>query len=240
MATRGAGHGDGRCLTLAPWSVQELHDLTAEAFEIAERYRNPVMILSDAVLGQMIEPCRRRAVGDPPPLNETWAVGLRMHGRERHVVNSLYVVPDELEAVNCRIQARYDEATRNEVRFSEYGADDPEIVIVAYGVCARVSETAVDRAADAGVRCRLVRPISLFPFPYDAIGAWAEQVPRMLVVELSMGQLVEDVRLAVAGRCPVSLMGRAGGNLWTPEDVTARLLAITRQPSSAAAGVRPR
>jgi 2-oxoglutarate/2-oxoacid ferredoxin oxidoreductase subunit alpha len=226
LATRGAGHGDGRCLTFAPYSVQEMHDWTARAFTIAEKYRNPVMILADGILGQMVEPCRLIPRGEAPPLDKPWAIGGGLEQRDRNVINSLYVDPDELEAVNLRIQARYDQAAREDTYSVEYGAEEPEILVMAYGISARVCETAVERATAAGVPCRLLRPISLFPFPSEAVARWAERVRRVLVVELSMGQFIEDVRLAVEGRCPVELLNRAGGNFVTPEDVTARLLAM--------------
>jgi len=229
LATRGAGHGDGRCLVYAPYSVQELHDWTARAFEIAERYRNPVMILADAILAQMIEPCKLQPRGQPPPLDKPWAIGGDSSERPRNIINSLYVNHDEEEAVNRRIQARYDQAARDDLYYSEYGDEDPEILVVAYGICARVCETAVERASEGGVKCRLLRPISLFPFPSEPLAQWAQLAHKALVVELSMGQFVEDVRLAIEGRCPVELLNRTGGNVVTPEDVTQKLFDMAAE-----------
>ncbi len=229
LATRGAGHGDGRCLTYAPYSVQELYDWVGKAFEIAERYRAPVMILADAILAQMMEPCRLRPRAEPPPLDKPWTIGGDSSTRHRNIINSLYVDHDEMEEVNRRIQARYQQAMRDDLYYVESGADDPEILVVAYGISARVCETAVERANQAGVRCRLLRPISLFPFPSARLAEWAAQVRRILVVELSMGQFVEDVRLAVEGRCPVELLNRTGGNVVTPEDVTTKLLDMAAE-----------
>lgn len=227
LATRGGGHGDGVPLVFAPYSVQELHDMTAEAFAIAERYRNPVMILGDAVLATMLEPCRLRPVEDAPLCRQfDWSVGGGLQGRERHVINSLYSRIQDLEALNLRIAERYAEAHRNETRWEETGDEDPDILLCAYGISARVCETVVERGLQMGLKLRLLRPISLFPFPSAPVAALAERVKHCLVVELSMGQFVEDIRLAVEGRCPVSLLGRAGGILITPEDVLARVQEI--------------
>jgi 2-oxoglutarate ferredoxin oxidoreductase subunit alpha len=229
LATRGAGHGDGRCLTFAPYNLQELHDWSAEAFSIAARYRLPVMILGDAVLAQMMEPVRLRPRGPVPSLDQEWAVGGGLQGRERRVINSLWVVPEVMEQVNLRMQARFAQAAQEMVRYAESGAEEPEVLVCAYGVSARVAETAIAWAAERGVRARLFRPISLVPFPYEPLRAWASRVSTILVVELSLGQMVEDVRLAVEGRCAVEFMGRAGGPLIPPEDVADQLLALARK-----------
>ncbi len=226
LATRGAGHGDGRCLTFAPYSVQELYDLTGEAFTIAQRYRNPVMILADAILANMKEPCRLRERRDHPTEQPQGAVGGTRDGRPRNIINSLYVDLPEEEQVNLRIARRYAEAAQNEVRLAEYGADKPQILLCAYGTAARICQTAVQRATQAGVPTRLLRPISLFPFPTETIQRWADCVEKILVVELSMGQFIEDIRLAVEGRCPVELMGRTGGMVMTPEEVTDRIVQM--------------
>lgn len=223
LATRGAGHGDGRCLTFAPFSVQELYDWTGRAFSIAQKYRNPVMILADAVLANMIEPCHLRERREQPDQRPDWAVGGVREGRARNIINSLYVDLPEEEQVNLRIAQRYEQAAREQMHFVEYGPDEPQILVCAYGITARICQTAVQRATEAGVPTRLIRPISLFPFPAEAIRQWADRVREILVVELSMGQFVEDVRLAVEGRCPVELMSRTGGMMMTPEEVTDRI-----------------
>ena len=239
LATRGAGHGDGQCLTLAPFSVQEVYDLTGEAFPMAQKYRNPVMILADGILASMREPCRLHERREPPGQKPPWAVGRGRESRERNIVNSLYIAPPALAAVNQRIADRYAQAAREDTRWEEYGADEPEILVCAYGISARVCQTAVARATAAGAPARLIRPISLFPFPSQVIRAWAERVKKVLVVELSMGQFVEDVRLAVEGACPVELLGRAGGVLITPEEVTDLLVTLAgRQRMQAAAAVK--
>ena len=228
LATRGAGHGDGRCLTFAPFSVQELYDWTGRAFTIAQEYRNPVMILADAVLASMIEPCRMQERRDPPTQRPPWAVGGVRRGRPRHIINSLYVDLPREEEVNLRIARRYERATAEETLYAEHGAEQPQILVCAYGISARICQTAVQRATEAGAPARLIRPISLFPFPTDIIRQWADRVQKILVVELSMGQFVEDVRLAVEGRCPVELMSRTGGMMMSPEEVTARIVQMAR------------
>ena len=220
QAVKGGGHGDYRTLVLAPWSVQEFYDLTRESFEIADRYRNPALVLADALLGQMMEPIViPDDVVDPTSLpRKPWATD-GAQGRPRNIINSLYIEALDLEEVNLRIQARYDEAAKNEIRFAEENLDDADYALLAYGTAARVAVTAVDHARDGGIRAGLFRPISLYPVPSREIAALAERVKAILVVELSLGQLVEDVRLAVEGRCPVRLLGRSGGIVMTPEDV---------------------
>ncbi len=220
QAVKGGGHGDYRTLVLAPWSVQELYDLTREAFELADRYRNPVLVLGDALLGQMMEPMViPQETVDPallPP--KPWATN-GAKGRPRNIINSLYIYPPELEQVNLRMQARYQEAAAREVRFAEENLADAELAIIAYGTAARVSASAIEQARAEGLRAGLFRPISLYPFPTEQLADLARQVKAILVVELSQGQLVEDVRLAVEGRCPVHFHGRSGGVVITPAEV---------------------
>ncbi len=228
LATRGAGHGDGRCITLTPYSVQELHDFTAGAFDIADRYRNPVMVLGDAILASMMEPCELLPRRELPPPGRPYAVGPHEPGeRERNIVNSLWIDFDAMEAVNLRLEERYRRAAEEITDWEEYGAEEPEVVLCAYGISARICEGAVMRAAEAGVPVRLVRPKTVFPFPSAPYAQWAERVKTMLVVELSMGQFVEDVRLAVAGRCPIELLCHAGGNMPTVGDVVERVMQIS-------------
>jgi 2-oxoglutarate ferredoxin oxidoreductase subunit alpha len=224
MATRGAGHGDGRCITLTPYSVQELHDFTAGAFEIADRYRNPVMVLADAILASMMEPCELIPRREMDPPERDWAVGPHdPDERERNIVNSLWIDFDEMEAVNLRLQDRYERAAEEITDWDEFGSDDPQVLLCAYGISARICESAVMRAEEAGVRLRLIRPKTVFPFPGEPMRQWSERVAVVLVVELSMGQFVEDVRLVVEGRCPVELLARAGGNTPTVSDVLAKV-----------------
>ncbi len=222
QAVKGGGHGDYHTPVLAPWSVQEMHDLVRDAFDVADRYRVPVIVLADAVLGQMMEPMTLddEPIAKPPP--KPWATnGAR--GRPKNIINSLYIDPDVLEQVNLRLDARFREATAREIRCEAYSTDDADLVLVAYGTAARVSWTAMEMARAAGLRVGLLRPITLSPFPAPALAELAGRVRGFLVVELSMGQMVEDVRLAVEGRVPVSFFGRTGGVVCTPAEVFARI-----------------
>lgn len=221
LSTRGAGHGDFGCLTFTPDSVQELYDCTYDAFEIAHKYRLPVMILGDAMIANMSEAIRLRERRDPPALVPEWAVGGRRSGRPRRVVNSLWTDVPVMEAVNLRIAERFRQAAEEQTRWEEYGDDRPDILFAVYGISARICKTAIDRLADDGLRARLLRPITVRPFPTDPFARWAGQVERIVCVEHSMGQFIEDVRLAVDCR-PVELISRTGGVLMTPEEVIAR------------------
>jgi len=230
QAVKGGGHGDYRTLVFAAWSVQELYDLTREAFAIADRYRNPVLVLGDALLGQMMEPIViPQDVVDPASLPpKPWATdGAR--GRPHNIVNSLYINPPDLEQSNLRLAARYQEAATREVRFATECLDDADLGIIAYGTAARVAVSAIAEARKQGIRVGLLRPISLFPFPSSDIAELAERVKAVLVMELSLGQMVEDVQLAVAGRCPVRFFGRAGGVVMTPAEALETIQQVRNQ-----------
>jgi len=230
QAVKGGGHGDYRTLVFASWSVQELYDLTRDAFEIADRYRNPVLILGDALLGQMMEPVViPEEVVDPAALpRKPWATdGAR--GRKRNIINSLYIHAPDLERVNLRIQDRYEEAAEREVRYAAEDCDGAEFVLVAYGTAARVATTAIEQARAQGIRIGLFRPISLFPFPAKEIAALAKRVKALLVVELSLGQMVEDVERMAAGACPVRFHGRTGGVVITPAEVLGAIQRLAAE-----------
>jgi len=224
QATRGGGHGDYRTLVLAPASVQELYDLTRDAFDIAERYRNPVLILADAVLGQMMEPVTltREPIPVPPP--QPWGARGTRKGT-RSVFNSLYIMPEELEAVNLRLFEKYDRMAREEVRWEATGIDDADYAFVAYGSAARICQTAITRLAEEGIRVGLFRPISLYPFPTEPLRRIGERMKLLQVIEMSAGQMVEDVRLTMEGRCPIRFYGRTGGIVPTPDEVADALRA---------------
>ncbi|HHV44397.1 MAG TPA: 3-methyl-2-oxobutanoate dehydrogenase subunit VorB [Firmicutes bacterium] len=222
QATRGGGHGDYRTLVLAPATAQEMYDLAWDAFTIAFRYRNPVVILGDGILGQMMEPV---ALVERPPVdpgNLDWATTMAK-GRSKRLINSLYIDPVELEQHNRKLAAKYERMKREEVRFEEVGMDDAEICVVAYGIVARIVRSAVARARAQGMKVGMIRPITLFPFPEEVIYRRAEQVKLFLTVELSTGQMVEDVRLAVAGRRPVEFYGRQGGMVPTPKEILEQI-----------------
>lgn len=224
QAVKGGGHGDYRTLVLAPWSVQEMYDLTRDSFELADRYRNPVLLLGDALLGQMMEPMvLPTGVIDPATLpRKPWATD-GATGRAKNIINSLYIKPPDLERVNLEMQARYQQAAEHETRFATENLDEAEFAVIAYGTSARVAVTAIEQAGREGLRVGLLRPISLFPFPTQAIIELASRVKAILVVEMSLGQLVDDVRLAVEGRCPVRFFGRTGGIIISPEEVLAAI-----------------
>jgi 2-oxoglutarate ferredoxin oxidoreductase subunit alpha len=223
QATKGHGHGDYRVPVLAPSTITEAVALVADAFELAERYRTPVMLLADGVIGQAMEPVAPiwRA---PARIDNDWQL-TGAAGREPRVVRSLNLRPEDLEDHNGRLQAKYATIAEREVRYATESLEDAEIAVVAYGTAARVALTAIDRAREAGLRVGLLRPITLWPFPSAAVAALAPKVRAILVVELSAGQMVEDVRLAVEGRTPVFFHGRTGGMVPLPGEV---LRALTR------------
>ncbi len=228
QATKSAGHGDGRLIVLAPFSIQEAVDLTIVAFDLADRYRNPVMILGDGILGQMMEPVAFPESAPPRP-TPAWATAGAGSGPPR-LISSIYLEPEALEAHNLHLQEKYRRA-QAEVRWESYQTDDAVVVVAAYGIAARIVRTAVDRARLQGLRAGLLRPITLYPFPTAAFREVAERVPMFLAVELSAGQMVEDVRLAVEGKAAVRFYGRLGGMMPTPPDVLAEIERVAREVS---------
>ncbi|MFW6021967.1 MAG: 3-methyl-2-oxobutanoate dehydrogenase subunit VorB [Halanaerobiaceae bacterium] len=230
QATKGGGHGDYRMTVLAPSTVQEAVDLTMDAFEIADYYRNPVMILGDGIIGQMMEPVKFKKQVDPEKLSEKeWAtVGAK--NRKPNIINSLYLDTEELERHNLRLQAKYDEMKEKEVRFELYKMEDAELAVVAYGTTARIAISAVDKARKQGLKVGLIRPISLYPFPESIIQETIKNIKQYLVVEMSSGQMVEDVKLAVNGKKPVSFYGRSGGMVPTHEEIFDVIVELERSP----------
>jgi 2-oxoglutarate ferredoxin oxidoreductase subunit alpha len=218
QATRATGHGDFHVLVLAPSTVQEMADEVSEAFDLADKYRMPVMILADGMLGQMMEP-----VELPEPKTSTtekpWATTGHKGKRPHNVVNSLYLKPEDLERLNFERFERYAAIKENEQRAESYLTEDAEIVIVAFGACSRVARSAINKARAKGIRVGLIRPITLWPYPSKAIEAVVDGAKGFLVVEMNMGQMVDDVRLAVNGRKDVAFFGRAGGIIPTPSEV---------------------
>ncbi len=229
QATKGGGHGDYRLLVLAPWSVQEAADLVQDGFDLADHYRNPVMILGDGLIGQMMEPVEFHE--DRKPIKElkekTWAATGYDGSRPRAIINSLFLDPATLEKHNHKLQAKYAEMVREEIRYEEYGTEkEYDILIVAYGTVARVCSTAMEDLAEEGVRTAMIRPVSLFPFPYEAVRKAAEKADAVLVVELSAGQMLEDIRLALMGARPIHFHNRMGGMLASPEEVMEKIREI--------------
>jgi 2-oxoglutarate/2-oxoacid ferredoxin oxidoreductase subunit alpha len=237
QATKGHGHGDYRVPVLAPSSISEAIAIVPDAFELAERYRTPVMILADGILGQAMEPVMP-AYRTPPRPGADWAVS-GANGREPRVVRSLHLKPEDLEDHNRDLQAKFATIAAAEVRFATESMEGAELAIVAYGTAARVARTAVERAREAGMPVGLFRPITLWPFPSEALGRLAATVRGLLVVELSAGQMVEDVRLAIEGAAPVTFVGRTGGMVPSPGEVVTALrhLFATTEPRPSAAAV---
>ncbi len=215
QATRGGGHGDYRLLVLAPHTVQETFDLAYEAFDLAEKWRCPVMILSDQQLGQMMEPVVPAPMSTLPAVRDLpWALSGAEGGRPKRIVKSFYWRPGELEEFNKRLREKYIKMERELPRWEEDRAADAEIVLVAYGTSARIARDAVGLAREAGIRAGLVRPITLWPFPAAPLVAAAKRGARFLVVEMSWGQMIDDVKLSLYGTPrPVDLCWRAGGGV---------------------------
>lgn len=229
QATRGGGHGDYYMPVLAPASVQEAVELTQRAFDIADQYRTPVMLLGDGIIGQMMEPVEMPEYKPRELPAKTWAAtGEWKEGceRERAVINSLYIEPDVCEKHNQILFARYQTITENETMVATEMMEDAEIAVVAYGTTARIALTAVRRAREEGVKVGLIRPITLWPFPSEAISKAADQVKHFLTVEMSMGQMVQDVRLAVNGKAPVSFYGRTGGMVPGVREIYEQIVSI--------------
>ena len=225
QATKGGGHGDYHQIVLAPDSVQEMHDLAILAFDLADRYRTPVMVLTDGRLGQMMEPLVLYDKAEPCSPEKPWALtGAR--GRKPNTIRSLYLEEGELERVNLRLQERYRTIKEREVRFEARKTEDCDVLLVAYGSSARIAKGCLPEARRRGIKAGLLRPITLWPFPSQELAALARRVKAMLVVEMSSGQMVEDVRLAVEGRVPVHFEGRMGGMVPTQSAVLKKLTEI--------------
>ena len=229
QAVKGGGHGDYKLIVLAPASVQEMNDFVDLAFELAFKYRNPAMILSDGVIGQMMEKVElsdfkpRWTDEEVEKLNGSWATTGKKANRERHVATSLELDSARQEVFNHKLQAKYRAIEESEVRFEKIMCDDAEYMLVAYGSSARICQKAVEIAREQGIKVGLLRPITLFPYPTKAIQAMLGQLKGILSVEMSAGQMVEDVRLAANGKVPVEHFGRLGGMIPTPNEVVDSL-----------------
>lgn len=218
QATKGGGHGDYHLIVLAPASVQEMADLTVKAFDLADKYRMPAMILADGTMGQMMEPVvlPEETVSS---VEKPWALTGTKNKREHNIVNSLYLVPEKLEKINFERYERYKIVEQNEVMYESYMMEDAEYCIVAFGIAARVAKNAITSAREKGIKVGMIRPITLWPFPQKAIADAAAKVKAFISVELSMGQMIEDIRLSEGCAKPVYLCNRAGGMIPSPEDI---------------------
>jgi 2-oxoglutarate ferredoxin oxidoreductase subunit alpha len=221
QATRGLGHGDSRVIVLAPANIQEMADFVFDAFELAERYKNPVMILADGILGQMMEPVSFRPAIDAADLPPgEWAT-TGASGRPKRIVKSLFLDPAALEAHNAILQDKYRRIERDEPRWKTYDLEGARVLLVAYGTTARVAYHAMELAEERDLPVGMFRPLTAYPFPHEALKEVVAEgsIERILVVELSAGQMIEDVRLAVEGRCPIDFLGRTGGSILAPLEV---------------------
>ncbi|MBR7164099.1 MAG: 3-methyl-2-oxobutanoate dehydrogenase subunit VorB [Clostridia bacterium] len=226
QATKGLGHGDYKMIVLAPASVQEIINLTAEAFDLADFYRMPVMILGDGTLGQMMEPVTFELPEGRKLPEKTWATNGTKMEREHNVVNSLYIQPDVLEKIVTERNKKYLQIEATETKYEAYRMDDAEYMITAYGSTARIAKNAVDELREQGIKAGLIRPITLWPFPKEAYRQYVGQVKAILSVEMSLGQMVDDVKLAVESKVPVHFYGRWGGNIPYPNEIIEKMKEI--------------
>ncbi|MFM2360173.1 MAG: 2-oxoglutarate ferredoxin oxidoreductase subunit alpha, partial [Bacteroidota bacterium] len=216
------GHGDYKMIVLAPASVQEMADFVFLGFDLADQYRNPVMILSDGAIGQMME----KVTFTPreiKKIDKPWATVGKPASRGRNFITSLHIKPEDMEVQNLRLVEKYNQMRKHEVRYEELQTEDAEYLLVAYGLSARICQKVVDLARVEGIKVGLFRPITLFPYPYQRVEALAQQVKEMLCVELNAGQMIEDVQLAVKGKVPVDFYGKLGGLIPTPEEILLHL-----------------
>ncbi len=234
QCVKGGGHGDYRMIVLAPASVQDMYDFVDTAFELAFKYRIPSMILSDGVIGQMMEKVEFRP--EKPRLTDeeiierygSWAVTGKSRNRERNLITSLALDPRVQEGTNIRLQKKYKEIEENEVLYSTYMMEDAEYMFVAYGSMSRICENVVEMARENGIKVGMLRPITLFPFPKKEIESYIPQLKGILTVEMSAGQMVDDVRLVVNGRIPVDFYGRCGGIIPSPEEIYNHFITLVK------------
>ena len=228
QAVKGGGHGDYKLYVLAPSSAQEMSDFVQDAFEIAFKYRNPVMILSDGLIGQMMEKVvlreqlPRLTDAEVIAQNDDWAVTGKTN-RKRNIITSLDLLAEKMEAHVRKLMKKYDRMEKEDLRYETFNCEDAEYLFVAYGSSARIAQKAVQLAREKGIKAGLLRPITLFPFPKQQLFELADQVKGVLSVELSAGQMVDDVRLSVEHKVPVEHFGRTGGVIHTPEEILEAL-----------------
>ncbi len=228
QATCGGGHGDFHLLVLAPSSVQEMADLVAKGFDLAEKYRVPCMLLADGTMGQMMEPVSLNET-KPEEHDKSWALTGTKGERKPNVINSLALQPQELEKWNEDRFARYAQIKENEQMAESYLMEDAEYCVVAFGIASRVSKNAVDAARAKGIKVGMIRPITLWPFPDKVLKAAAQQCKSFLTVELNMGQMIKDVKLAIECQKPVGLCCRTGGMIPSPEEVLAAIEKMQKE-----------
>ncbi|MDD5730210.1 MAG: 3-methyl-2-oxobutanoate dehydrogenase subunit VorB [Candidatus Omnitrophica bacterium] len=228
QATRGGGHGDYRCIVLAPFSVQEAFSLTKLAFDLADKYRTPAMILGDGMLGQMMEPIEAQSAKQKTQsYKKPWAL-TGCKGRKPNIIRSLYLGEGVLERLNLALQDKYKKIREKESRWAGESLDDAKIILVAYGSMARVARSVVNRLRQKGKKVGLIRPVTLWPFPADAFTGRLKRGAKYLVIEMSYGQMVEDVKLSVNGKAEVEFLGRAGGGMPSEEEIINKIKHLAR------------
>lgn len=219
QSVKGGGHGDYKLIVMAPATVQEMADFVKEGFELAFKYRNPVLILTDGALGQMMEKVELFPQQERTFEVLDWAITGKPESRNKNAITSLHLKAEKMEEINIHLQKKYKDIEKNEIRYEAINCDDADFIITAYGLVARICTKAAQLAREKGIKVGVLRPISLFPFPYEIIGNYASKVRGILDVEMNAGQMVEDVRLAVNGKIPVEFYGRMGGVVPDPEEI---------------------
>jgi len=226
LATRGGGNGDYRMLVLAPANVQELVDLVIEGFDLADFYRSPVMILGDGMIGQMMEPVEFKTETKHDLPVKDWATVGTGGKRKPNIINSLYLQAEDLENHNIKLQKKFAKMRENEKRVETYNTKDADLVLTAYGTTSRIAKTAISKLEKEGYKVGLIRPISLYPFPNEAYEEIGENVKAVLTIEMSAGQMIDDVRLSLNGKIPTYFYGRTGGMVPTPEEIVDKVKEI--------------
>ena len=224
MIVKGGGHGDFHNIVIAPASAQDMYDFVDWGFDLAFRYRNPVIILADGIIGQMMEkvemhPVKPRRTAEDILRDAPWATTGKTAGRPRNIITSLSLDSDIQEVFNQKLSRKYAEIEAKEVKYIEYLTEDAEYLFVAFGCASRICEAAVDELRQDGIKAGLLRPVTLYPYPYTRVSELSARMKSVMSIELNLGQMVTDVRLAVEGRCPVGFYGRQGGNIFTPEEI---------------------
>ncbi|WP_066499289.1 3-methyl-2-oxobutanoate dehydrogenase subunit VorB [Abyssisolibacter fermentans] len=226
QATRGGGNGDYRMPVYAPSSIQETVDLIMGAFDVADQYRTPVMILADGMIGQMMEPIEFKEPKKRELAPKTWATTGTKDERKPNIINSLFIDPQELEDHCIRLEKKYDLIAQNECLVEEYKLEGAEIVVAAYGTTSRIVKNAIDKCAELGIKVGLIRPITLWPFPFASFEKIEDTTKAVLTVEMSTGQMIDDVKIAMNGRMPVEFYGRTGGMVPTPDAIVEKIKKI--------------
>ena len=224
QVVKGGGHGDYKNIVLAPASAQDMYDFVDWGFELAFKYRTPVVILADGIIGQMMEkvelrPVKPRWTKEEILQHAPWAANGKPADRQRNIITSLSLEADVQEKFNLKLKEKYQKIQAEEVKYETYMAEDAEYLFVAFGCSSRICEAATDLLREEGYKVGLLRPVTLFPFPTEALAEYASKVRSMMSIELNLGQMVDDVRLAVNGKCHVGFYGRQGGNIYSPEEI---------------------